>query len=61
MQNTLKTKLVNSNVATTPKPPKLDNVSVNVVTAITTHSQQLEQQVLKEREPIKAKQTEDWK
>ncbi len=61
MQNTLKTKHVNSNVATTPKPPKLDNVSVNVVTAITTHSQQLEQQVLKEREPIKAKRTEDWK
>ncbi len=41
MQNTFRTKLVNSNAATTPKPPKLDNVSVNVVTTITTHSQQL--------------------
>jgi hypothetical protein len=60
MQNTFRTKLVNSNVATRPKPPKLDNVLVNAVTTITTHGQQLEQQVSKERKPVEAKRAEDW-
>jgi len=35
----LKTKLVSYN-ATTSKPPKTDNVPINVVATITTHSQQ---------------------
>jgi hypothetical protein len=35
----LKTKLVNYN-ATTSKPPKINNVPINVVATITTHNQQ---------------------
>jgi len=38
-----KTKLVNSNVTTTPKPLKINNVPVNVVGAIIIHSQQPKQ------------------
>jgi hypothetical protein len=38
-----KTKLVNSNATITSKPPQIDNVLVNVIVAITTHSQVLEQ------------------
>jgi hypothetical protein len=53
-------KLVSSNAITTLKLPKLDNVPINVVAVVTTHSQQLEQQVLKEREPIKSKGTKVW-
>ncbi len=52
-----KTEPVNSNVTTTPKP---DNVPINVVVVVTTRSQQPKQQVLKERESIKAKGVEEW-
>ncbi len=41
------------------KNPKLDNVQVNVVIVVMTRSQALEQQVLKERELVKAKTTTD--
>jgi hypothetical protein len=54
-----RTKPISSNVVATPKPSKLD-VLINVVAIITTHNQQLEQKVLKERESIKAKGVEDW-
>jgi hypothetical protein len=43
------------NAMTTPISPKTNNVLDNVVGVITTHNQQLEQQVFKEKEPIKAK------
>jgi hypothetical protein len=43
-----------------PKPPKSNNVLVNVGVVVTTHSQQLEQQVFKERESMKTKGAEDW-
>ncbi len=49
-----KTKLVSYN-ATTSKPLKTDNVPINVVATITTHSQQSKQQVFKEKELVKAK------
>ncbi len=58
-----RTKLVKSNATTTPKPPKplrLDNVPINVVVAITIRNQQPKQQVLKEKELIKAKGVNDW-
>ncbi len=45
------------NVCLNPKP---DNVLVNVVVVITTHSQVLEQQALREHEPMKAKSTTNW-
>ncbi len=54
------TKLISSNATITFKPSKINNVPVNVVGIVTTRSQQLEQQVFKEREPIKAKKVEDW-
>jgi hypothetical protein len=34
-----RTKPISSNVTIAPKPPKIDNVSVNVVVPITTYSQ----------------------
>jgi hypothetical protein len=43
------------NAMITPNPLKTNNVLVNVVGVITTHNQQLEQQVFKEKEPINAK------
>ncbi len=52
-----KTKLVSSNAIITPKPPKLNNVPVNVVVDVTTRNQQSKQHVLKERE---AKGAENW-
>ncbi len=55
-----KTKLVSSNAMTTPKLPKTDMVLVNVIVAITIHNQQLEQQVFKEREPVKTIGVEEW-
>jgi len=58
MQNMFKTKPISSNV-TTPKLPKLGNVPVNMIVAIITHNQQ-PKHVLKERESVKAKGTEDW-
>jgi hypothetical protein len=39
VQNMFKTKPVSSNATTTPKPPKTNNVLVNVVVAITPHNQ----------------------
>jgi hypothetical protein len=38
VQNMFKTKHVNSNVITTPKPPNIDNVPINVVVVVTTRS-----------------------
>jgi len=38
-----KTKLVSFKVTTTPKPLKIDNVLVNVIVVVTTHSQQSKQ------------------
>ncbi len=55
----LKTKLVSYN-ATTSKPPKIDNLPINVVATITTHSQQSKQQVFKEKEPVEAKGVKEW-
>jgi hypothetical protein len=54
-----KTKLVTSNATTTPKPPKIDKVPINVIAIVTTCNQQLEQHVFKEKETIKAKGVED--
>ncbi len=54
-----KPKPVSSNATTTFKSFKTDNVLVNVVVVVTTHNYQSKQQVLKEREPIKAKGAED--
>ncbi len=48
-------KPINSNVMTTPKPSKINNVPINVVVDITICSQQL-QQVFKERELVKPKE-----
>jgi hypothetical protein len=41
-----------------PKPPKINNVPINAIDAITTHNQQLKH-VFKEREQVKAKGVED--
>jgi hypothetical protein len=49
-------KLANYNVITTLKPPKTNNVQVNVVVVITICSQQPEHHVFKEKESIKAKE-----
>jgi hypothetical protein len=43
VQNMFRTKLIISHVMIAPKPPKTDNVPINVVAAITTRSQQSEQ------------------
>jgi hypothetical protein len=43
-----------------PKLPKLDNVPINVVAIVTTHSQIPEQQVFRKCEPMKAKKIVDW-
>ncbi len=37
-----KTKLVSFNAMIAPKPPKIDNVPINVVAVVTTRHQQLE-------------------
>ncbi len=60
VQNMFRTKLVNFNATTASKLPKTNNMLVNVVVVITTCNQQSEQQVFKEREPVKAKGVEDW-
>jgi prephenate dehydrogenase len=54
------TRHVNLCVTLPPKPLKLNNVLVNVVVVVTTHSQQLEQHVLKDRKLVKAKGAKDW-
>jgi hypothetical protein len=54
-----KAKPISSNVIT-PRPPKLDNVPVNVVAFVITHNQQPKPHVLKERELAKAKGAKDW-
>jgi len=43
---------------TTLKPPKIDNVLVNIVVVITTCNQQLKQ-LFEEKESVKAKGIED--
>jgi hypothetical protein len=48
------------NAMTTPNLLKTNNVLVNVLGVITTHNQQLEQQVFKEKELVKAKGAEEW-
>lgn len=45
---------------TTPNPPKLDYIPINVTVIMITCSQVLKQQVLKDRKPIKARRTYDW-
>jgi hypothetical protein len=45
---------------TTIKPPKTDNVSINVITGVTTCNQQSKQHAFKERELVKAKGAKDW-
>jgi hypothetical protein len=45
---------------TTPKPPQIDNVPINLVTAINIHSQQPKQHVFKEKELVKIKGMKDW-
>ncbi len=53
-----RTKHVNSNAMTTPKPPKINNVPINEVVVVTTQSRQSEQQVFKDRELVKTKWVE---
>ncbi len=55
-----RTKPISSNAMTSPKLPITDNVSINVIAIITTRNQQLEQQVFKERESVKAKWAKEW-
>jgi hypothetical protein len=55
-----KIKHVKSNATLAPKPPKTNNVLVNVVDDVTIHSQQSKQQVFKERELVKTKRVEEW-
>jgi hypothetical protein len=43
VQNMFRIEHVSSTTTTTPKPFKIDNVLVNVVTTITTYGRQLEQ------------------
>jgi hypothetical protein len=45
---------------TTPNPPKLDNVPINVMVIVITCSQVSKQQVLRNKKPIKATRTHDW-
>jgi hypothetical protein len=45
---------------TTPNPPKLDNVPINVRVIVITRSQVSKQQVLKDKIPIKARRTYNW-
>jgi hypothetical protein len=44
----------------TPKPPQIDNVPINLVTTINIHSQQSKQHVFKEKELVKVKGMKDW-
>jgi hypothetical protein len=53
-----RTECVNSSTITL-KHPKPDNVLINAIAIVTTHSQQPKQHVLKGQEPIKAKGTID--
>jgi hypothetical protein len=55
-----KTKFVSYNTTITLKPPKTNNVLVNVIDVITIRNQQSEQQVFKERELVKIKWAEKW-
>ncbi len=45
---------------TTPNPPKLDSVLINVMVIVITRSQVLKQQVLINKKPIKTRRTYDW-
>ncbi len=53
-------KPINFNAAIVFKPPKTDNMPVNVVVVVTTHNQQSKQQMFKGREPIKTKGAKYW-
>jgi hypothetical protein len=44
----------------TTNPPKKENVAVNMVLAITTRTQILENVIFKEKEPLKNKRLADW-
>jgi hypothetical protein len=44
---------------TTPNPPKLDNVPINVMVIVIIHCQVSKQQVLRDKKPIKARRTYD--
>jgi hypothetical protein len=55
-----KTRLISSNATTKPKLFKPNNVLINVIIAITTCSDLLEQHELKERELVKAKGFKYW-
>jgi hypothetical protein len=55
-----KIKPTSSNATTTLKLPKLDTIPINVVVVVIIHSQQPEQQVLKEREVVQAKGVKNW-
>lgn len=55
-----RTKFVSFNVMSTPKPPQIDNVPINLVTTINIHSQQSKQHVFKEKELVKVKGMKDW-
>ncbi len=55
-----RTKLVSYNATIVSKPPKTDNVPINVVANVTTHIKQSEQQVFKERELVKTRGAKDW-
>jgi hypothetical protein len=54
-----KTKPINCNVTSTPKPPKHDNVPINMAIVVIIHSQQLKQHMFKEKELVKAKGAKD--
>jgi hypothetical protein len=60
IQNMFIIKLVSSNATTTHKSSKIDNLLVDVVAIITTHSQQSKQHVFKERELVKIKGAKEW-
>jgi hypothetical protein len=54
-----KTKLVSSNATTTPKPLKLNNVPINVVTTITIHNSITKTTSVKRKKFDKTKGAED--
>jgi len=59
VQNMFRTKPTTIAIVVT-KNPQLNNVPVNVVVVIMTHSQVPKQQVLRECEPLKVKTIIDW-
>jgi hypothetical protein len=53
-----RTKPISFNDIVVPKSPKTNNVLVNVITIVTTYSQQ-SKHVFKEKEPVKTKGAKD--